>query len=84
MVWAKNEAWESYLMLLEVSESVKEWTPALSSELPLWEMESWWTPKFSEGDYKGENSLDWIVPYTIGKLLQLRCLKCVRMTHLGI
>jgi len=44
-VWAKSEAWESHFMLLGVWESVREWTPALPSEFPLWElrvpMDSW-------------------------------------------
>jgi hypothetical protein len=62
---------------------VREWTPTLPSELPLWELEFWWTLEFLEGDCKGQNSLNWKVPYIIGKLLEHRCLKWVRMTHLG-
>ncbi len=27
-------------------------------ELPLWEFESRWMPKFLNGDYRGQNSLD--------------------------
>jgi hypothetical protein len=41
-VRAKKETQESHLMLPGVKESVKEWTVALPSELPLWELESWW------------------------------------------
>jgi hypothetical protein len=77
--WAQ----ESHFMLLGVQESVKEWTPTLPNELPLWELESQWTPEFLEGDCRGQNSLDWKGPYIIGKILELRCLKCARMTHLG-
>jgi hypothetical protein len=44
-------------MLLGVQESVREWTLTLPSELPLWELESQWTPKFSESDCRGQNSL---------------------------
>jgi hypothetical protein len=64
--------------------SVREWTPTLPSELPLWELESRWTLKFLENNYKGQNPLDWRIPYIIAKLLKLRCLKWVHMTHLNI
>jgi hypothetical protein len=50
--------------------------------LSLWELESWCTPKFSEKDYRGQNPLDWRVLYVIGKFLEHRCLKWIRMTHL--
>jgi len=46
-VWAKYEAQKSHFMLLGVQESVREWTFTLPSELPLWELESQWTPKSS-------------------------------------
>jgi L-rhamnose isomerase len=64
-------------------ENVKEWTSTLPSELPLWELESRWTPKFLESDCKGQNLLDWGIPYIIENLLGRKCLKCVCMTHLG-
>jgi hypothetical protein len=32
----------------------------------------------------GQNSLDWSVPYIIGKFLEFRCLKRARMIHLDI
>jgi hypothetical protein len=54
-------------------------------ELPLWELESRWTfAEFLESNRRGQNSLDWGVPYIIGKILELRCLKWTRMTHLDI
>jgi hypothetical protein len=59
-VWAKNEA--------------REWHFTFPNELPTWELESRWTPKSSESDYKGRNSLDWTVPYIIGKLLEINVL----------
>jgi len=42
-----------------------------------------WVPKIesSKSDYKGQNPLDWKVPYIIGKLLDCRCLKWARMNH---
>jgi hypothetical protein len=55
--------------------------PTLPNELSFWELESRWAPEFSESNYKGQNSLDWRIPYTIGKLLELKCLKWPRMTH---
>jgi hypothetical protein len=44
---------------------VWEWTFALPSELPFWELESQWTFESLENDCKGQNPLDWEVPYTI-------------------
>jgi hypothetical protein len=70
-------------MLPGMQENVKEWTFTLPNELPFWELESQWTPKTSEGNYKGQNSLDWRNIYIIVKLLELKCLKWARMTHLG-
>jgi hypothetical protein len=81
-VRAKYEARESHFMLPWVQKSVREWTFALPSELPLWELESRWTPKSSEGDYMGQNPLDWKVPYIIRKFLKPICLKWACMTHL--
>ncbi len=82
-VRAKSQAWESHFMFPGVWESVREWTPTLPSELPFWELESQWTPKFSEGGSRGQNSLDWRFLYIIGKLSKRRCLKWAHMTHLG-
>jgi len=82
-VWAKSEAQESHSMFLGMCESVREWTSTLTIELPLWELESLWTPESSKSDYRGQNPLDWKVPYIIRKLLKPRCLKWACMTHLG-
>jgi hypothetical protein len=60
------------------------WTLTLPSELPSWELESWWTPKFVESDYKGQNPSPWRFFYIIGKLLKHKCLKWARITHLEI
>jgi hypothetical protein len=64
-------------------ENVREWTSTFSSELPFWELESQWTLEFSEGNYKGQKSLDSKVRYINGNLLELKCLNWARMTHLG-
>jgi hypothetical protein len=82
---SSNQEWtrESHFMLIGVLESVREWTPTLPNELSLWELESQWTFESSEGDYRGQNSLDWKVLYIIEKLLKPRCLKWACMTHLG-
>ncbi len=82
-VRTKIEAQESHFMLPGVWESVKEWTPTLLSELPLWKLGSWWTPKFSES-IAGVKT-HWIEAffYIIGKILEFRCLKWAFMTHLG-
>jgi hypothetical protein len=39
---------------------------------------------FQKVIWKGQNSLDWEVIYTIEKLLRSKCLKLVHMIHLSI
>ncbi len=63
---------------------MREWTLTLPRELPLWEFKSRWTLKFSKSNCKGQNPLDYVVPYIIGKLLERGCLKWASMTHLDI
>jgi len=63
---------------------VREWTFTLPSQLPLWEMESWWILEILESDFKGQNSMAHGVLYIIGKFLKSRCLKWVCITHLDI
>jgi hypothetical protein len=65
-------------------ESVREWTLTLPRQLPLWEMESRWTPETSKSDCRGQTSMDYGVLYIIGKLLKLRYLKWARIAHLDI
>jgi hypothetical protein len=74
--WAKREARECG--------RVWEWTLTLPNELPFWKLESRWTPESSESDCKGQNPSHWKFPYINGKLLEHRCLKWARMTHLDI
>jgi hypothetical protein len=62
---AKKETWESHFMLLGVQKNVREWTLTLPSELPLWELESRWTPNFLRSNCRGQNPLDWRVIYII-------------------
>jgi len=47
-------------------------------------MESRWTPKTLESNFRGQNSMACGVLYIIGKLLEPRCLKWVRIAHLDI
>jgi len=63
---------------------MREWTLTLPRQLPLWEMESWWTPETSESDYRGQNSMAGGVLYIIGNLLELRCLKWAHIAHSDI
>jgi hypothetical protein len=58
--------------------------PSLPNELSSWELESQMDSWISKSDCKGQNSMDWSVPYIIEKLLERKCLKWVRMTHLNI
>ncbi len=81
-VRAKNE-FRSHISCSQECKRVWGMNPTLPNELPLWELESQWTPEFSEGDCRGWNSLDWEVPSIIGKLLKHWGLKWARMTHLG-
>jgi hypothetical protein len=64
--------------------SVREWTLTLPRQLPLWEMESRWTPEILESDCRGQNSMACDVLYIIGKLLEHRCLKWARIAHFNI
>ncbi len=46
--------------------------------------ESFGTPKNSEFDCRGQNTLPWGVLYTVGKVLKCRCPKWPCMSHLNI
>jgi hypothetical protein len=48
------------------------------------ELESRWTPEFSEGDCRGQNSMVWGVFYINENFLELRYLKWARIAHLDI
>jgi hypothetical protein len=63
--------------------SVREWTHTLPNGLPLWELKALWSLESSKRYFKNQNSLDYKIPCTIGKLLKLKCLKWARMTHLS-
>ncbi len=67
-----------------MQKSVREWTLTLPSELPLWELESHIVSKSSESNSRGQNSLNWGVPYIIENLLERRCLQWACMTHFDI
>jgi hypothetical protein len=75
---------ESHHILPGVLESVREWTLTLPRQLPLWEMESRWTPETSESDCRGQTLMSCGVLYIIGKLLKRKCLKWVHIAHLDI
>jgi hypothetical protein len=47
-------------------------------------LESFGTPKTSELDCRGQNTLPWGVLYTIGNFLKCRCWKWPRMSHSDI
>jgi len=80
----QEEARESHHILPGVWESVREWTLTLPMQLPLWEMETRWTPETSEGDFKGQNSMACGVLCIIGKRLEHKFLKWARIIHLDI
>ncbi len=60
---------------------MREWTLTLPRQLPLWEMESRWTPKTSESNFRGQNPMDCGVLYIMRKLLKRKCLKWARIAH---
>jgi len=62
-VRAMSEAQKSHFLFSGVWENVREWTSTFPSKLPLWELESRQTSKFSESDYKGQNH--WIEEFFI-------------------
>jgi hypothetical protein len=68
----------------EVRGSVREWALTLPRQLPFWERESRWTPETLEGELKGQISMDFCALYTVGKILERRCLKWARIAHLDI
>jgi len=80
----QEEAQESHHTFPGVQESVRERTFTLPKQLPLWEMESRWTPKISESNLKGQNAMACGVLYIIEKLLKHRYLKWARIAHLDI
>jgi len=63
---------------------MREWALTLPRQLPLWEMESWWTPETSESDCTSQTSMTCGVFYIIGKLLKPRYLKWARIAHSDI
>jgi hypothetical protein len=65
-------------------EGCEEMNPRTFKWAPTLGIESQWTFKFSESDRRGENSLDWKIPYTIEKILKHRCLKWACTSHLSI
>jgi hypothetical protein len=65
-------------------ERVWRWRLTPLSELPCWELQSRWTPKLSEKDWRGQNTSHWGDLYIIGKPWKCRCLKWVRMAHLNV
>jgi len=68
----------------KVLESVREWTLTFPRQLPLWEMESRWTPEILKSNCRGQNAMSCDVLYIIGKLLKPRYLKWARIAHLDI
>jgi hypothetical protein len=60
---------------------IPNWAPTLEVGVS---MDSQWNPKFSEGNNRGQNSLEWKVPYIIEIFLERKCLKWACMTHMGI
>jgi hypothetical protein len=63
---------------------MREWTLTLPRQLPLWEMESRWTPETSKSNFRNQNSMACDIIYIIEKLLELRCIKWARIAHLDI
>jgi hypothetical protein len=82
-LWAKKEA-GSHTTYSQECERVWGNEPSHPQGVPLWDLDSRWIPKFSKDDCRGQNSMVWNIPYIIGKILELICLKWARITHLDI
>jgi hypothetical protein len=68
-----------------VKESVREIPLTLPTKFPRWELESQWTPKSSESNFKGQNPMDWgILFISLENFLERRCLKWAHIIHLDI
>ncbi len=67
---------------IHTPESARE-CEGMSPHTPKWELDSQWTPKFSESHSKGQTLLDWELFYTIGIFLRPRCLKWGYIIHLS-
>jgi hypothetical protein len=67
-------------------ECVRVWgnEPSHTKGVPLWELESRWTPEFSKGDCRGQNSMAWKKNYIIENLLKSKYLKWACIAHLDI
>jgi hypothetical protein len=81
---AKRKTWESLHMPPGVQ---RAWghepsQSQVNSHVGSWSLER--TSKFSERDFKGQNSLPWGVLYITGNLLKSRCLKWACIVHLNI
>jgi len=63
---------------------MREWTLTLPRQFPFKEMESQWSRKTSESDFRGQNSMACGVFYIIEKILERRCLKWAHIAHLDI
>jgi hypothetical protein len=63
---------------------MREWTLTLPRQLPLWEVESRWTPEASESNCRGQTSMDYGILYIMRKLLKRKYLKWARIAHLNI
>ncbi len=82
-MWAKKEA-VSHTTYSRECERAWRNEPSHPQGVSLRELESRWTPESSKDDCSGQTSMTWGVPYIIGKILELRCLKWARVTHLDI
>jgi hypothetical protein len=81
-VWAKSEP-ESHIPCSQKCKKVGGNEPPHSqvgSHFGV--LESWWSLEYLESDCKGQNPLEWNVPYIIEKILKFKCLKWACMTHL--
>jgi hypothetical protein len=82
-LWAKKEA-GSHTTYSWECEKVWGNEPSHPKGVPLWELESQWTPKSSKGDCRGQNLMAWKKNYINEKLLELRYLKWAHIAHLDI
>jgi hypothetical protein len=66
-----KRVWGSELSHSQVNSHFGSWSPK-------------WTSESLENNGRGQNSLHWSITYIARNLLEVRCLKWARMTHLDI
>jgi hypothetical protein len=69
--WECKRVWRNEPSHSQMNSHLKNWSPK-------------WIIKFLKSNCRGQNSIDWDIPYIIEKILERKCLKWACMMHLNI